>query len=115
LVATTANITLSGTQTIDGVAVIAGDRVLVKNQSTPANNGIYVASASTWSRATDANTSTLVAAEVVSILSGTANGGSVWTTDFKSTDTLGTTAMYWSAMVTDYQVSFIPTFMLGGM
>ncbi|NDD85356.1 hypothetical protein EBZ38_13925, partial [bacterium] len=33
-VATTANITLSGTQTIDGVSVIAGDRVLVKNQST---------------------------------------------------------------------------------
>ena len=38
---TTANITLSGTQTIDGVVLIAGDRVLVKNQTTTANNGLY--------------------------------------------------------------------------
>ena len=40
-VATTANITLSGEQTIDGVAVVDGDRVLVKDQTTAANNGIY--------------------------------------------------------------------------
>ena len=51
--ATTANITLSGEQTIDGVSVVAGNRVLVKNQSTGSQNGIYVASASSWSRATD--------------------------------------------------------------
>lgn len=55
-VATTANITLSGTQTIDGIALVAGDRVLVKNQSTASQNGIYVVAASTWSRAADANT-----------------------------------------------------------
>jgi phage-related tail fiber protein len=88
---------------------------LVKNQSAPANNGIYVVSATGWTRATDASTSALVAGEVVSVLSGTANGGSVWTTDFKSTDTLNTTAMYWSAVMTDYQVNFTPVFMLGGM
>ena len=41
-VATTANLTLSGTQTIDGVAVVADDRVLVKNQTTATQNGIYV-------------------------------------------------------------------------
>ena len=52
-VGTTANITLSGTQTIDGVAVIAGDRVLVKNQSSGVNNGIYVVAAGAWSRASD--------------------------------------------------------------
>ena len=40
-VATTTNITLSGTQTIDGVALSAGNRVLVKDQSTGQNNGIY--------------------------------------------------------------------------
>lgn len=51
--ATTGNITLSGAQTIDGVSVIAGDRVLVKDQSSPALNGIYVASAGAWSRASD--------------------------------------------------------------
>lgn len=54
--ATTANITLSGAQTIDGVSIVATDRVLVKNQSTTSQNGIYVAAASTWSRATDADT-----------------------------------------------------------
>src|SRR5574343_963665 len=53
--ATTANITLSGTQTIDGVSVIAGDRVLVKNQSTASANGIYVVAAGAWSRSSDAN------------------------------------------------------------
>jgi hypothetical protein len=41
--ATTANITLSGTQTVDGVALVAGDRCLVKNQTTGANNGVYCA------------------------------------------------------------------------
>lgn len=54
-VATTAAITLSGEQTIDGIAIVAGDRVLVKNQSTSADNGIYIASAGAWSRALDFN------------------------------------------------------------
>ena len=52
-VATTANITLSGTQTIDGVAVSADERVLVKNQSTASQNGIYLCKASSWVRADD--------------------------------------------------------------
>ena len=56
VVATTANITLSGTQTIDGIAVTAGQRVLVKDQTTASQNGIYVVAASAWSRSTDADT-----------------------------------------------------------
>ena len=52
-VATTANITLSGTQTIDGVAVSADERVLVKNQSTASQNGLYLCKASTWARTDD--------------------------------------------------------------
>ena len=52
--ASTAHIaTLSGTMTIDGVALIAGDRVLVKDQTSPAQNGVYVVAASTWARAAD--------------------------------------------------------------
>lgn len=53
LVATTANIVLSGLLTIDGVVLVADDRVLVKDQTTGANNGIYLASESTWARASD--------------------------------------------------------------
>lgn len=55
--ATTANITLSGEQTIDGIALVAGDRVLVKNQTDATKNGIYVVAAGAWSRASDANAS----------------------------------------------------------
>lgn len=49
-VATTANITLSGSQTIDGVEVGAGERVLVKDQSTQSQNGVYLASGGAWTR-----------------------------------------------------------------
>lgn len=55
--ATTGPITLSGTQTIDDVVLIAGDRVLVKNQSTASTNGIYVVASGAWARSEDANTS----------------------------------------------------------
>jgi hypothetical protein len=92
--ATTANITLSGTQTIDGVACIAGDRVLVKDQSTGANNGIYVVAAGAWSRATDADSSAEVTSGMFTFVTeGTANGnnGFVLTTD--DPITLGTTAL----------------------
>src|ERR1041385_1811667 len=52
-VATTANITLSGTQTIDAIAAVAGDLVLVKDQSTQSQNGIYTVAVGAWAR--DAN------------------------------------------------------------
>ena len=92
--ATTANITLSGEQTIDGVSVVAGNRVLVKNQSTASENGIYVADASTWSRAEDANTSAEVTAGMFTFVSeGTANADSGWVLTTNDTITLGTTAL----------------------
>lgn len=55
VIATTANITRSGEQTIDGVLTSAS-RILVKNQTAPAENGIFVTAAGAWSRATDSNT-----------------------------------------------------------
>lgn len=52
-VQTTAAITLSGEQTVNGVAVVTGDRVLVKDQADNTTNGIYIADTSAWSRAPD--------------------------------------------------------------
>jgi energy-converting hydrogenase Eha subunit G len=98
--ATTANITLSATQNIDGITVAVDDRVLVKNQTSAQDNGVYVVAAGVWSRSTDANTATEIAAAQVPVLKGTDNGGKTFITNFKSTDTLGTTAMSWDFLIT---------------
>jgi hypothetical protein len=91
-VATTANITLSGTQTIDGVAVIAGNRVLVKNQDVASQNGIYVVAAGSWSRATDADSDAEVTAGMFTFVAeGTTNADSGWVLTTNDTITLGTT------------------------
>jgi hypothetical protein len=91
--ATTANVTLSGTQTIDGVVLIAGDRVLVKNQSSAAENGIYVVAASTWSRAADANTWDELVGAFTFIEDGTTNDNTGWVCAVAPGGTLGVTAV----------------------
>jgi len=90
--ATTANITLSAPQTIDGVAVIAGNRVLVKNQTTTAQNGIYVCAAGAWFRATDMDTAAEVRYTSVYVISGTIASGKRFYTPSAVT-TLGTDAI----------------------
>ena len=94
--ATTANITLSGAQTIDGVSVIAGDRVLVKDQSTGSANGIYVAASGSWTRATDFDAANEVLGAAVFVSEGTANGNSQWHMTTDGPITLGTTALVWA-------------------
>jgi len=78
LCGTTANITLTGLQTLDGVTVVAGDRVLVKNQSTASQNGIYLASATAWSRAPDADVWADLISALVFVESGSTLSGSAW-------------------------------------
>ena len=72
-VATTANITLSGTQTIDGVAVSADERVLVKDQSTASQNGLYLCKASTWTRTDDLAAGSNAAGMFTFVEQGTVN------------------------------------------
>ena len=94
--ATTANITLSGAQTIDGVSVVAGNRVLVKDQSTGANNGIYVAASGSWTRATDMDaTGEVLPGTLVYVTEGTANGDKQFALTSDSAITVGTTAQTW--------------------
>jgi len=92
--ATTANITLSGTQTVDGVALIAGDRVLVKDQSTASANGIYVVAASTWSRSTDADTDAEVTSGMFTFVEeGTVNADSGWVLSTNNPIVVGSTSL----------------------
>lgn len=96
VVATTANITLSGTQTIDGIAVIAGDRVLVKNQTTTSANGVYVVAAGAWSRSTDADAWTELVSAFLFVEKGTTQGDTGWVCTVDPGGTLGTTAVTFS-------------------
>ena len=91
-VATTANITLSGTQTIDGVSVTAGDRVLVKNQTTTSANGIYVVAAGSWSRSTDSDTAAEIDGSAVYVRLGTTQADTAWT-ETATVTTVGTDAI----------------------
>ena len=96
LCGTTTNITLSGLQTIDGVTVVAGNRVLVKSQTAPAQNGIYLASATAWSRAPDADTWNELISALVFVESGSTLAGSAWYCTIQRGGTLGVTAITWS-------------------
>jgi hypothetical protein len=94
LVATTANIVLSGIQTVDEELLAAGARILVKNNNQAKENGIYVVSAGAWKRAVDADSSVEVTPGLfVSVEKGTVNGDSVWQLVTDAPIVLGTTAL----------------------
>jgi hypothetical protein len=94
LVATTANIALAGLQTIDGVAVPAGARVLVKNQTVAKDNGIYLAAAAVWTRAPDADTNAEVtSALLTSVEQGTSQADTRWQLITDGLIVLGSTAL----------------------
>ena len=88
---TTTDITLSGTQTIDGVSVNIGDRVLVKNQTDQSTNGIYVVASSAWTRADDANTWQKLISAFVFVESGSTLSDSGWVCTVNPGGTLGVT------------------------
>lgn len=93
-VATTTNITLSGTQTIDGVSVVAGDRILVKDQNTASQNGIYIVAVGVWNRSTDADSDAEVTAGMFTFVTeGTVNADSGWVLTTNDTITLNTTGL----------------------
>ena len=77
-VATTTNITLSGLQTIDGYTTLVSDRVLVKNQTDPTTNGVYLAATGAWTRSPDATSVSAINNSAIAVLNGTTQGNSTW-------------------------------------
>lgn len=102
-VATTANITLEGLQTIDDVAVVSDDRVLVKNQTTGADNGIYAVSTGNWTRERDFDGAyDIVTGTSIFITAGTVNGTLSYVVTTAGDITVGTTTLSFSAIAGGY-------------
>ncbi len=94
--ATTANITLSGAQTIDGISLVADDICLVKNQSAPAENGLYTVSASAWTRIPEMDTWDEVPSAANIVEEGSVNADVIFLCTSDQGGTLETTAITWA-------------------
>lgn len=94
--ATTAAITLSGLQVIDGYTTLAGDRVLVKNQANTALNGIYVASTTAWARSVDMETWSEVPGAFTFVQYGDLYANTGWVTIAPLTGTINVTPIVWT-------------------
>ena len=95
-VASMANIpTLSGLLTVDTVTLVAGETVLVKNQTNAADNGIYVAASGAWTRSVGADVWEEFIGAIVFVIEGT-QAGTAWFCTAQPGGTLGVTAINWS-------------------
>jgi hypothetical protein len=97
-VATTANGTLASAfangSSVDGVSLVTGDRILLKDQTTQTENGIYTVNASgAPTRATDADSANEINGAAVFVTNGTANQGTRWVCNVSGTITLGSTSL----------------------
>ena len=101
-VASTTNINLSAPgSSVDGIALTSGDRVLVKDQSTPSQNGIYVwtGAATPMTRATDASTFDELEAATITVEEGSSNGQTKWR-QTQVNGVIGTNNIVWAADTT---------------
>ena len=97
LAASTGNVTLSGAQTIDNISSGNGQRILIKDQTAPAENGIYVSnSTGAWTRSTDANTWDKLVSAYVFVETGTTQADTGWVCTVDAGGTLGVTAVTWT-------------------
>lgn len=90
------NLALNGLVSVDGAVVTAGDEILVKNQTLSEENGIYVASAGAWTRATEMDTWPEVVGAFTFVQQGTVNGSTGWVAIVPDTGTIGVTPMPWT-------------------
>jgi len=103
--ATSGNVTLSGLQTIDGVVGAAGDRILVRAQTTSSQNGIYLMASGAWTRATDANTWSSFVGMIITVAEGTARKNHVYISLATQGGTLGATAITFDTVPIDGHVT----------
>jgi len=101
-VAATANLTLSGLQTVDGVSLSAGDRVLVAGQTNSIQNGIYVADTGAWQRDTDFNDSRDVSKGTIGVIMEGSYQDQFWMITTSGTIRPGTTAISFVVGVPPY-------------
>lgn len=104
---TTGNVTLSGEQTIDDISLVTGDRVLVKDQTDPTENGIYVVDSGAWSRSADADSWPELVAAYVLILDGTVNGGNSYFCSAQAGGTIGVDDVDWTIFSTSVQTTAV--------
>jgi hypothetical protein len=91
--ATTVNIPLSGLTVIDGYTPVAGDRILVKNQSVGGTNGIWIAASGSWTRPPDADVEDEVLAMAVFVTNGTVNHDTAWVNTTDAPISVGSTPL----------------------
>lgn len=96
--ATTANITLSGYQTVDGVSVLEGNSVLVMDQTATEENGIYVAHAFAWYRRNDFQTGALAYGATVFVSEGATNGNKTFQVTTNMPIAIGSTSITWAEL-----------------
>jgi len=93
-VVTSANITLSGLQTIDGVSLAANDRVLVRSQTSAVDNGIWIVDTGPWRRSKDfAGNRDVRLGTQIYVTSGTTYSASGWYVNTANPIVIGTTAL----------------------
>lgn len=108
-VATTTNITLSSTQTIDGVSLSVGDRVLVKDQTSASENGIYIVQSSSWVRSNDANSDSKVnSGMIVFVKEGSVNLDQIFVLTTDGNISLDTTNLDFKSLTKDIGVAKEP-------
>lgn len=103
--ASTAALTLSGEQTVDGVALVTDDRVLVKDQASGVDNGIYVVDTGAWSRAKDFNGSyDIVEGSMIRVNEGSANSGGIFVVTTDDPITITSTSLSFARLAINYLV-----------
>lgn len=98
--ASTGNLTLSGEQTVNTVALVADDRVLVKDQTTATSNGVYVVDTGTWVRAADFDGNYDIAkGTLVYVTGGTSVGKGLWTVTSSDPITIDTDSITFASVL----------------